>query len=541
MVDAVIQGKGVSKGIAIAPARRFHRIQLSFEKRPATDIAAEVARFEAARAKAAKQLGEMAVRLGEVLGKENSLLFEIHQMMLEDLDYQESVEKIITGEGVCAEYAVAETARRFADVFAQMDDEYMQARATDVKDVSRRVLEILSGVQQDAAAIGQPAILVSDDFSPSETVQFDRSTVRGLVTTGGSSNSHTAIFARTMGIPAIIGVGNQLDKIGDGNLLVLDGESGKVHVSPSEVVLAAYREQKRRLECDKKALEAYRGRPARTNSGKVVKLFANIGSVQDAQLALENDAEGIGLFRSEFLYLESEDYPSEDVQYKAYRAVVEKMEKRQVVIRTLDIGADKQAAYFKLPSEENPALGMRAIRVCLTRPEVFKTQLRALYRASIHGDIAIMLPMITSVEEVRRAKAVIEQVKSELGTEGIPFRADVPVGIMVETPAAAIISDLLAQEVDFFSIGTNDLTQYTLAVDRMNDAVSDFCDEHHEAILRLIETVAKNAHEYGIWVGICGELAADEALTRRFVEMEIDELSVAPANILQLRRSICEM
>ena len=533
-----IQGKGVSKGIAIAPLKKFTRTELTSEKRHISDVQDELARFESARALAAVQLGQLAADLSEKIGEENSLLFEIHQMMLEDMDYKESIQDIITHERVCAEYAIGETARQFAKTFAEMDDEYMQARAADVLDVSRRVLEILSGKQHISQLTGQPAILISDDFAPSETAQFDRSVVKGLITTAGSSNSHTAIFARTMGIPAIIGVKKQLETVDDDTQIIMDGKSGDIYVDPDEETMKDFQGRQQKLADRKAELEKYRGVLTATKSNRRVKLFANIGNVADADLANEYDAEGVGLFRSEFLYLERDDYPSEEDQFKAYRSVAEKMGDKQVIIRTLDIGADKQASYFNLPVEENPALGMRAIRICLTRPELFKTQVKAILRAALHGNIAIMLPMIASVCEVIEAKEIIAEAKSELESAGIDFEKKVPVGIMVETPSAAIISDLLAREVDFFSIGTNDLIQYTLACDRMNDSVARFCDPHHESVLRLIEMVAKNAHANDIWVGICGELGADLELTERFVAMGIDELSVNPSSILEVRALI---
>lgn len=536
-----VRGKGVSAGVAIAPVQQFTRTELITEKVPADDLENELARFESARALAATQLGQLAVELGAIIGEQNSLLFEIHQMMLEDLDYKQSVESIVKNERVSAEYAVSETARQFAAMFSEMDDAYMNARAADVQDVSRRVLEILSGRQKINKLIGQPVILMSNDFAPSETAQFDRAVVKGLITTEGSSNSHTAIFARTMGIPAVIGVPTEMLEQEDGLLAAVDGETGDIYLDPSDEILERCKQKQRVLLQESQELERYRGVPSVTRNGQCVRLYANIGNVEDAELAVSKDAEGVGLFRSEFLYLESKDYPSEEKQFEAYKAVAEKMDGKQVIIRTLDIGADKQADYFELTKEENPALGMRAIRICLTRPAVFQTQIRALLRASAYGNIGIMLPMITSVNEVRRAKGIIREMREELERENVEFDRNIQIGIMVETPAAAVISDLLAKEVDFFSIGTNDLTQYTLAVDRMNSEISEFCDEHHEAVLRLIQMTAEHAHENGIWVGICGELGADLSLTERFLEMGIDELSVNPSSILALRKRVTEI
>lgn len=534
-------GKGVSKGVAIGRIHYVSHLIDEIEKRYIDDANKEVARFDSARALAATQLGRLAVETAQKLGKENSLLFEIHQMMLEDLDYRESVEVKIRGEKLCAEYAVSETAKEFASSFSEMDDDYMQARAADVLDVSIRVTEILLGKKPRENALNEPVIMAAQDFAPSETAQMDRETALALITAGGSANSHTAIFARTMGIPAVIGLDKALDETWDGKLCIVDAEKGLVILDPDENELESIRKKQEDQQTRILQLEKYRGVATQTKSGKKIKLYANIGNEKDAQLAVENDAEGVGLFRSEFLYLESKDYPSEEKQFQAYKSVASKMAGKMVVIRTLDIGADKQADYFKLPGEENPALGFRAIRICLKRPEVFKTQLRAIYRASACGNIAIMLPMITSVWEVREAKKLALEAQSELASEGIAFNKDVPIGIMIETPAAAVISDILAKEVDFFSIGTNDLTQYVLAIDRQNQSLNDFCDARHEAILRLIDNTAKNAHAAGIWVGICGELGADEELTGKFIEMGIDELSVAPPMILPLRKRICEM
>jgi phosphotransferase system enzyme I (PtsI) len=422
-----------------------------------------------------------------------------------------------------------------------MDDDYMKGRAADVLDVAGRVLSILNGTQRNAVKNREPVILASDDFNPSETAQFDRALVLGLATRQGSGNSHTAIFARTMGIPALIALGASLTPDLADTMVALDGDTGLLYINPKPAVLAELKKKQAKLQVEVQALERFRGKPSETKSGKTIKLFANIGNVADADIAVLGDAEGIGLFRSEFLYLERKDYPDEQVQYEAYRRTLEKMKGKQVIIRTLDIGADKQAAYFKLPKEENPALGLRAIRICLTRPEIFKAQLRAIYRASTYGNAAIMFPMINSVEDARRAKSIVEEVCRDLVAEKIAFDQSVPIGIMIETPAAAIISDLLAKEVDFFSIGTNDLTQYTLAVDRQNESIGEFCDTRHEAILRLIRMTVENAHKAGIKVGICGSLAADPTITQTFVDMGVDELSVVPSAILRLRQSISDI
>lgn len=536
-----VVGKGVSGGIAIAPVIHFKRAQLSIENRPVQSTDVELERFEAAQTEAIAQLSHLAAQLKETLGEENALLFEIHQMMLQEPDYLDAVRSAVLTQNLCAEQAVHAVALQFAEAFSQMDDAYMRARAADVQDVSRRVIEILMGVQEGESPTDQPVILLAEDFAPSETARFDSAMVKGLVTSGGAVNSHTAIFARVMGIPAIIGLGESLCDIPEGSLAILDGDTGELHLNPNAELTETYRHKAFRLEVEKDALETYRGKPTQTKAGVPVRLYANIGSLADAERAMVNDAEGIGLFRSEFLFLESADYPTEETQYQAYKAVLETLQGRQVILRTMDIGADKQASYFKLPAEKNPALGLRAIRLCLARPDVFKTQLRAIYRASAHGNAAIMLPMVVCLQEVRQAKALMAQARQELEAEGIPFSAQVPVGVMIETPAAALISDLLAKEVDFFSIGTNDLTQYTLAIDRMNPSVSGCYDKHHEALMRLIALVAHNAKSNGIWAGICGELGADKALSGQFIEMGIEELSVAPNAILSLRKHISKL
>ncbi|MDR0685217.1 MAG: phosphoenolpyruvate--protein phosphotransferase [Spirochaetaceae bacterium] len=534
-----LQGKGVSAGIARGRLLFIKRKSLAVEKRPVDDAAKEIERFNAARQEAAGQLDALSKTMVDKIGEENALLFEIHRMMLEDTDYTDPIVEIIKTEKVCAEYAVNTAGSRLAQDFADMDDEYMKARSIDVYDVTKRVIDILTGEGQTIGRDSEPVILAADDFTPSETAQLDRSRVLALVSRQGAANSHTAIFARTMGIPAIIGFGAFLTGDLSGKDAILDGETGLLYVKAEPEIIRELEAKQKRQREEKEALEKLRGKPTHTKNGKPVKLYANIGSVNDADAALAGDAEGVGLFRSEFLYLGRDDYPDEETQYESYRKALEKMGGRQVIIRTLDIGADKQADYFNLPQEENPALGMRAIRICLTRPDLFRTQLRAIYRASVHGNAAIMFPMINSVDELRQAKAAAAEAREELAAKGIPFK-EIPIGIMVETPASAVISDLLAREADFFSIGTNDLTQYTLAVDRQNDSIAAFCDVHHEAILRLIRQTCDNAHKAGIWCGICGSLGADLLLTKAFVEMGIDELSVEPSRILKLRSVIAE-
>ncbi len=534
----VLNGIGVSKGIAIGTLTFSKKTVVNVVKRIVQDTKSEIERFESCRAKAILQLGQLAVITAKKLGEENSLLFQIHQMMLEDLDYHDTIVSYIEDNMICAEFAVSEVAKEFAQMFSEMDDEYMKARAVDVEDVSRRVIEILMGVETDNCLFDSPSILAGDDFTPSETASFERETVLGLVTANGSKNSHTAIFARTLAIPAVIGLGDNLKKEYEGEVIVLDGETGEIIITPDEEVLKEKLDKKNNFEKEQEKLKAYIGKKTVTKAGREIKLYANIGSVNDVKAVLENDAEGIGLFRSEFLYLESSDYPSEETQFNAYQKVVEKMGKKPVIIRTMDIGADKQADYFNLPKEENPALGYRAIRICLTQKDIFKTQLRAIYKASAFGNVYIMLPMINSLSEVKKAKKIIEEVKAQLKSENVDFNANIPVGIMIETPAAAIISDILAKEVDFFSIGTNDLIQYTLATDRQNENIAEFCDIHHEAVLRLIELTAKNAHANGLWVGICGELGADTDLYDFYDKIGIDELSVIPSSVLECREKL---
>ena len=532
----VIQGKSIFGGIAIGPITFFAKEQNQVKRTKVEDVAAEVARYEAAVVSAQEQLGGLYEKALKEVGESGAQIFEVHQMMLEDDDYNESVKSIIETQMVNAEYAVATTGDNFASMFASMDDEYFQARAVDMKDISERVINVLMGVGE-AKSWDEPSIIVAEDLAPSETVQFDKSKLLGFVTRLGSSNSHTAILARTMNIPALIQI--DIQEEWNGKLGIIDGFTGEFYIDPEPEVLEKYKAKKAEQEEHRKLLAEQKGKPTVTKSGKAIKLFANIGSVSDLPAAMSNDAGGIGLFRSEFLYLESGDYPTEDEQFKAYKMVAETMAGKKVIIRTLDIGADKQVDYFNLDKEENPAMGLRAIRICLTRPEIFKTQLRAILRASAYGNIAVMYPMIISVEEVRKIKAIMEEVKAELDAAGIQY-GEVEQGIMIETPASVIISDLLAQEVDFFSIGTNDLTQYTLAIDRQNAKLDEFYNPHHEAVLRMIEMVVDNAHKAGIWAGICGELGADMELTERFMAMGVDELSVSPTFIYPVRQIIRE-
>ena len=532
----IIQGKAIFGGIAIGPISFFAKEQKQVKRTKVEDTEAEIARYEAALATAIEQLGALYEKALKEVGESEAQIFEVHQMMLEDDDYNDSVKNIITSQGLNAEYAVATTGDNFSTMFAAMDDEYFQARAVDVKDISERIINILMGIGE-AKVSDEPSIIVAEDLAPSETVQMDKSKLLGFVTRLGSSNSHTAILARTMNIPALIQV--DIKEEWNGKQAIIDGFSGKFIIEPEADVLEEYQKKQAEQQERRRLLAEQKGKPTVTKNGKAIKLFANIGSVSDLQSVMENDAAGIGLFRSEFLYLESDTYPTEEEQFKAYKMVAETMAGKKVIIRTLDIGADKQVDYFELDKEENPAMGLRAIRICLTRPEIFKTQLRALLRASAFGNIAVMYPMIISVEEVRKIKAIMEEVKAELDEAGIPY-GNVEQGIMIETPAAVILSDLLAKEVDFFSIGTNDLTQYTLAIDRQNAKLDEFYNPHHEAVLRMIQMVVENAHKAGIWTGICGELGADLELTDRFMEMGVDELSVSPTFIYPVRQKIRE-
>ena len=533
-----INGKGVSSGVAVGPLYFYRRSTGAVPRVTDADPAVEWARFEAAKATAIGQLGELYEKALNEAGEEAAILFETHQMMLDDLDYVEAIQGLIESDHLNAEAAVSDTGVQFAEMFAAMDDSYMQARAADVKDISNRVVGILMGAVQGGIDSDVPVILASDDLAPSETVQLDKSKILGFVTAGGSGNSHTAILARTMGIPAIIGVGDQLKEAYEGKEVFVDGQTGEVVVDADEVTRDRLTKKQSKERALKELLDQLKGKPNETVDGKNIMVYCNIGNPGDMDAVLANDGGGIGLFRSEFLYLQGNDYPTEEEQFQAYKTVAERMGGKRVIIRTLDIGADKQADYFNLDHEENPAMGLRAIRICLTRPEVFKTQLRALYRASAYGRVGIMFPMITSVWEVQEIKRICKNVREELAAEGVPMADYVELGIMIETPSAVMMSDRLAKEVDFFSVGTNDLTQYTLAVDRQGNNLDKFYDSHHPAVLRMLKMAADNAHAAGIWIGICGELGADTSLTETFLAIGIDELSVSPASVLPLRNAI---
>ena len=533
------QGKSVFGGVAIGRIHVFSKGQQQVKRIKVQDTEAEKKRYREAVQTAITELQGLYDKALKEVGEANAAIFEMHQMMLEDEDFTESVENIIDSQSVNAEYAVASTGDNFAQMFASIDDEYMRGRAAEVKDISERLVSVLNGASRQQMDADEPVIVMAVDLAPSETVQMDKDKVLSFVTTQGSVNSHTAILARTMSIPALIGVDMPLDAELEGKFAIVDGDNGTVYIDPSEDVLAQMQEKKEQAEEKKQLLQQLKGKETITKDGKKIKLYANIGNSKDLAMVLQNDAEGIGLFRSEFLYLEKEDYPTENEQFMVYKMVAETMAGKQVIIRTLDIGADKQCDYFNMDPEDNPALGYRAIRICLTRPEVFKTQLRALYRASAFGNISIMYPMITSVWEVKQIKKIVEEVKEELRAQNIEF-GEVAQGIMIETPAAVMISRELAKEVDFFSIGTNDLTQYTLAIDRQNPKLDDFYDAHHPAVLEMIRMVAQNAHAEGIWAGICGELGADLELTEQFLQMGIDELSVSPGRILPIRKIVRE-
>ena len=535
-----LSGKSVFGGVAIGKIAFYKRQEKQVRRYRVEDTEAEVARFEDAQETAIAQLGKLYDKAMEDVGEANAAIFEVHQMMLMDLDYVDSIKNIITTQEVNAEYAVATTGDNFSQMFASMDDAYMQGRAADVKDVSDRLLGILSDAGESGVVADEPVIVAADDLVPSETVQLDKSKVLAFATMYGSANSHTAILARTMNIPAVIGLGEGLAKEYDGHMAAIDGFTGTIYIDPDEETMKAMTEKREEDRRQKTLLEELKGKENVTLSGQKINVYANIGNLSDVGAVLKNDAGGIGLFRSEFLYLESEDFPTEEQQFQVYKQVAENMAGKKVIIRTLDIGADKQVDYFGLDKEENPALGYRAIRICLTRPEIFKTQLRALYRASAYGQIAIMFPMIISVKEVKQIKVIIEEVKAELREAQIPFREDVELGIMIETPAAVMMSRELAKEVDFFSVGTNDLTQYTLAIDRQNQKLDAFYDPHHPAVLAMIRMAAENAHAEGKWIGICGELGADLELTEEFLAMGLDELSVSPAMVLPLRKKIRE-
>lgn len=535
----VFNGKSVFGGIAIGKIYIYQKGEQQVRRIRVDDTAQEKSRYRAAAEEAMKQLQALYEKALQEVGEENAAVFEVHQMMLEDDDFVESVENIIDTQEVNAEYAVAVTGDNFAQMFAAMDDDYMRGRAADVKDISERLITVLSGSAAGGIQSDEPVIVLADDLAPSETVQMDKDKVLSFVTVHGSLNSHTAILARTMGIPALVQTGISLDEALDGKMAVVDGTKGCIYVEPDKDFLAQMQAQKNKEEEQKELLQTLKGRENVTIDGQKVMLYANIGNMKDLGAVLQNDAGGIGLFRSEFIYLESEDFPTEEEQFAIYKKVAETMAGKRVIIRTLDIGADKKCDYFEMEHEENPALGCRAIRICLTRPEIFKTQLRALLRASAFGNIAIMYPMITSLKEVHKIKEIMAEVKAELTAQGISY-GNPPEGIMIETPAAVIISEQLAKEVDFFSIGTNDLTQYTLAIDRQNSKLDDFYDSHHPAILEMIRMVTENAHKAGIWAGICGELGADLTLTRDFLAMGVDELSVSPGRILPIRKIVLE-
>ena len=531
----MIEGKSVYSGVAIGRLAIYHKADNQVKREKISDVEAELARFEEARNTAKEQLAGLYEKALKEVGEVNAAIFEVHQMMLDDLDYVESVINMIQSQEVNAEYAVATTGDTLSEVFASMDDDYMRERAADVKDISNRVIAVLQGKGAGGLNADEPVILLADDLAPSETVQLDKSKVLSFVTRHGSTNSHTAILARTMNIPALIGIDYPEDA--EGKMGIVDGYEGKLIIDPPVSVLETYQKRKEADEEKKRLLLELKGKENVTIDGTKINLYANIGSVADVASVLANDAGGIGLFRSEFLYLESSDYPTEEEQFAAYRKVAESMAGKKVIIRTLEIGADKQVDYFHLDKEDNPAMGYRAIRICLDRRDVFKTQLRALYRASYYGTISIMFPMIISVNEVKEIKKVIAEVKAELDEEKIPYK-DVEIGIMIETPAAVMMSEELAQEVDFFSVGTNDLTQYTLAIDRQNPKLDNIYDSHHPAILKMLKMIVDNGHKGGCWVGICGELGADTTLTETFLKMGFDELSVSPSMILKVRQEI---
>ena len=535
-----LEGKSVFGGVAIGKIQFYKRNEITIRRTRVEDVEAEVERFQNAKAKTLELLKGLYEKALEDVGEANAMIFEAHQLMLEDPDYVESIENIIRTQDVNAEYAIGATADNFAAIFEAMDDAYMQGRAADVRDVSERLLQALSSQNETVMVMDEPVIIAADDLVPSETVQLDKEKVLSFVTMYGSANSHTAILARTMNIPAVIGLGEALKEEYDGKVAIVDGVDGKVYIDPDEETMASMQKKQKKDQEQKELLNQLKGKENVTKSGQKVNVYANIGNLADVGAVLKNDAGGIGLFRSEFLYLESDTYPTEEQQFAVYKKVAETMAGKKVIIRTLDIGADKQVDYFKLDKEDNPALGYRAIRICLTRPEIFKTQLRALYRASAYGQISIMFPMIISVAEVKKIKEIVEEVKAELRTEGAAFREDVELGIMIETPAAVMVSRELAKEVDFFSVGTNDLTQYTLAIDRQNQKLEDFYDSHHPAVLAMIRMAAESAHAEGKWIGICGELGADVTLTETFLKMGIDELSVAPGMVLKVRQKIRE-
>ena len=529
------QGKSILKGIAIGEIFFYQKEEKEIKRYKPENLEAEQKRYEKARDEAIGQLGELYKKACQEVGEVNAAVFEVHAMMLEDDDFNDAVLNMIATQGINAEYAVAMTGDNFSKMFSEMEDEYFKARAADIIDISNRVVAVLGGSGSGNCELNKPVILIAEDLAPSETVQLDKNMLLAFVTEQGSSNSHTAILARSMNIPALIGV--PIRKEWNGRMAVVDGYTGTLYLDPDEETLKELKKRKQAEDEERRLLLELKGKEDVTLDGKHIKLYANIGNISDVAAVMKNDAEGIGLFRSEFLYLEKDHFPTEEEQFQAYKTVAEMMAGKKVIIRTLDIGADKQAEYFHLEHEENPAMGYRAIRICLTQPEIFKTQLRALFRARAFGNIAIMYPMIISIEEIHKIKEIVEEVKSELREQGVQF-SEVEQGIMIETPAAAVMSDVLAEEVDFFSIGTNDLTQYTLAIDRQNAKLDSFYDAHHPAILRMIQTVIDNGHSKGCWVGICGELGADTELTETFLKMGIDELSVSPTFVLPVRKLI---
>ncbi|MCX7714773.1 MAG: phosphoenolpyruvate--protein phosphotransferase [Clostridia bacterium] len=537
----VLKGKGVSGGIALGRLLIYEKREKNIKRYRVENAENEIKRFEDAKKEAIFQLQHLYDKALQEVGETHAMIFDIHQMMLNDLDYCDSIINIIRSQNVNAEYAVAATADNFAMMFSAMDDSYMKERAADVRDISERVLNILSDASENSISGSEPVIVAAEDLTPSQTVQMDKDKVLGFVTMKGSSNSHTAILARTMNIPAVVNAGEFLKPEYDGQFCIIDGFSGNVYIDPDEATIKHFIEKQKEDRFKRELLSELKGKKNITLDGQEINIYANIGNLSDLGSVLQNDAGGVGLFRSEFLYLEKLDFPTEEEQFNVYKTAAETMAGKKLIIRTLDIGADKQAKYFNLPNEENPAMGYRAIRICLQEKEIFKTQLRALYRASAYGQIAIMFPMITSLKEIKEIKKVVKEVKSELLADGIPFDESVELGIMIETPAAVIISDILAKEVDFFSIGTNDLTQYALAVDRQNPKLDWFYDPHHKAIIRMIKMAADNAHQNGIWIGICGELASDLELTETFLSIGIDELSVSPGLILELRKKVREI
>ncbi len=533
-----IQGKGVSKGVMCGKLYFYKRVDTTVTCKKVDDLEAEKARFAAAQEKAIEQLNMLAEKATEEAGEEAAMLFETHAMFVEDEDYVDGVMEVLEEEQCCAEYAVSVTGDNFAAMFAAMDDDYFKARAADIKDVSQRLCSILLGAAEGGIDADEPIILCSDDLAPSETIQLDKSKILGFVTSGGSGNSHTAILARTMAIPAICGLGDGLKEEYEGCVAYIDGETGEVVMDPDDETKKAFEDKYQKQKEMKELLETMKGQESITLDGRKIMVYCNIGAPDDVTAVLNNDGQGIGLFRSEFLYLAASDYPTEDEQFEAYKAVASAMDGKRVIIRTLDIGADKQVDYFEMKKEENPAMGVRAIRICLNRPEVFRTQLRALYRASAFGKVAIMFPMITSVWEVKECKQICQSVMDELAAEGIAFNKGTEIGIMIETPASVFVADALAKEVDFFSVGTNDLTQYTLACDRQANDLGRFFDPHHPAVLRALKMAADAAHANGIWIGICGELGADVSLLPTFLAIGIDELSVSPSSVLPLRAAI---